>query len=197
MKPEYITTMSQQNHRAKSWSLKGKSTQHKQEKSRSVGKRMMVAFFGKRGIINMVMLEHQKTVAAKWYTETCLPQLMETLSNLRPKLRMYSWFLHHDNAPAHRAHATMDYAKKMGIKILNHRPYSPELAPCDFGLFPFNKMQLKGRVFATQEHIIAAFEKMCSKIPKGKWEQWFSDWFAHMNKCGRRTLVSQDKTIHF
>ena len=31
MKPEYITKISQQDHRAKSGSLKGKSTQHKQE----------------------------------------------------------------------------------------------------------------------------------------------------------------------
>ena len=47
-------------------------------KSRSVGKRMMVAFFGKHGIIKTVMLEHQKTITVKWYTETWLPHLMET-----------------------------------------------------------------------------------------------------------------------
>ena len=98
-------------------------------KSRSVGKGMMVGFFGKRDVIKMVMLEHQKTVTAKWYTETCLPRLMETLSNLRPELRMDSWFLHLDNTPAHRAHTTTDFLKKPRIKILNHPPYNPYLAP--------------------------------------------------------------------
>ena len=140
-------------------------------------------FLSKSGIIKTVMLEHQKNVTAKWYTETCLPQLMETLSNLRPRSRMDSWILHHDNVPAHRAHATIDYLKKVGIKVLSHPPYRPDLAPCDFGLFPFIKMQLKGRKFATHEQLIAGFEEVCSEIPKEKWEQWFSDWFVHMNKC--------------
>ena len=48
-------------------------------KSRSVGKRMTVIFFGKRGMIKTVALERQKTLTAKSHTETCLPQLMETL----------------------------------------------------------------------------------------------------------------------
>ena len=59
---------------------------------------------------------------SEMYTETCLPQLMETLSNLRPRSRMDFWILHHDNAPAHRAHATIDYLKKVGMKVLSHPP---------------------------------------------------------------------------
>ena len=121
------------------------------------------------------MLEHEKIITAKWYTETCLPQLKETLSNLRPRSQMDSWILHNDNTPAHRAHAITDYLKKVGIKILSHPPYCPGLVPCDFGLFPFIKMQLKGRKFATQEQLIAEFEEVCCEIPKEKWKQLFSD----------------------
>jgi hypothetical protein len=31
--------------------------------------------------------------------------------------------------------------------IVSHPPYSPDLAPCDFALFPKLKMKLKGRRF--------------------------------------------------
>ena len=89
---------------------------------------------------------------------------METLSNLRPKSRMDSGILHHENAPAHKARATTDYLKKLGIKVLSHPPYSPDLALCHFELFPFIKMKLKWRKFATQEQLIAGFEEVCSKI---------------------------------
>jgi hypothetical protein len=33
--------------------------------------------------------------------------------------------------------------------IVPHAPYSPDLAPCDFALFPKLKMKLKGRRFET------------------------------------------------
>ena len=37
----------------------------------------------------------------------------------------------------------------MGIKTVPHRPYSPDLAPCDFCLFP----KLTGRRYETIEEI--------------------------------------------
>lgn len=73
------------------------------KESRSVKKKMVVVFCGKRGIIKRITLDEQKTVTAKWYTEICLPQLIESLKNLRPNSRIDTWQLHHDNAPAHRA----------------------------------------------------------------------------------------------
>ena len=31
--------------------------------------------------------------------------------------------------------------------------------------------------------LIAGFEEMFSEVPQEKWEQWFNDWFVHLNKC--------------
>ena len=39
----------------------------------------------------------------------------------------------------------------MGIKIVPHRPYSRELAPCDFWLFPKLKEKLRGCRYETIE----------------------------------------------
>ena len=46
------------------------------------------------------------------------------------------WHFHLDNAPVHNSILVTDYLTKMGIKTVPHRPYSPDLAPCDFLLFP-------------------------------------------------------------
>ena len=50
---------------------------------------------------------------------------------------------HQDNAPVHNSILVSDYLSKMDIKTVPHRPYSPDLAPCDFRLFPVIMRQLR------------------------------------------------------
>ena len=93
---------------------------------------MVAVFFTKGGILTTVSLEKSKTVTAKWYTKTCLPQIFE---NLVSRALLDSWFLYHDIAPAHRTSVTSEFLEGMEVQLLKHPAYSPDLAPCDFGLF--------------------------------------------------------------
>ena len=55
----------------------------------------------------------------------------------RPALfKSGQWHFHQDNAPVHNSILVTDYLTKMGIKTVPHPPYSPDLATCDFCLFP-------------------------------------------------------------
>jgi hypothetical protein len=54
--------------------------------------------------------------------------------------------LHHDNAPAHSTALVQAFLAKHIIQVCQP-PYSPDLAPCDFWLFPKLKSPLKGRIF--------------------------------------------------
>jgi histone-lysine N-methyltransferase SETMAR len=47
-----------------------------------------------------------------------------------------SFKLHHDNAPAHTALSVREFLAKRCIPVLPQAPYSPDLSPCDFYLFP-------------------------------------------------------------
>jgi len=51
----------------------------------------------------------------------------------------------HDNASAHRALATQKKLAYLGFRCLDHPPYSPDLAPSDYHLFPGLKKELKVR----------------------------------------------------
>ena len=64
-----------------------------------------------------------------------------------------SWLLHHDNAPAHLALLVRNFLVKNNTVIMPQPPYSPDLAPCDFFLFPRLKRPMKGRRFATIEEM--------------------------------------------
>jgi len=46
----------------------------------------------------------------------------------------------------------------LGFQCLDHPPYSPDLAPSHYHLFPGLKKQLKGRHFPSDAEVIAAAE---------------------------------------
>ena len=64
----------------------------------------------------------------------------------------------HDNAPSHRALATQKKLAYLGFHYLGHPPYSPDLAPSDYHMFPGLQKQLKGRRLSSDAEVIAAAE---------------------------------------
>jgi len=63
------------------------------------------------------------------------------------------WWLHHDNVPAHKALSVKQFLTKNSMTQLLHPPYSPNLAPCDFFLFPRMKEVLKGKRIADVDEV--------------------------------------------
>ena len=63
--------------------------------------------------------------------------LMDAVRRKHPeKWRTNSWFLLHDNAPAHRSVSFKDFLAKNDVTTLELPLYSPDVAPADFYLFP-------------------------------------------------------------
>ena len=54
----------------------------------------------------------------------------------------------------------MDYLNKMGINSVPQTPYSPDLAPCDFCLFP----KLRGCRYETIEEMKEAVMKVIDTL---------------------------------
>jgi histone-lysine N-methyltransferase SETMAR len=64
----------------------------------------------------------------------------------------------HDNALAHRALETQKKLAYLALQCIDHPPYSPDLAPSGYHLFPVLKEQLNGRNFSSDTEVIAAAE---------------------------------------
>ena len=78
---------------------------------------------------------------------------------------MRPWLLHHDNAPAHNALGIQEFFGKNNIAVLEHLeqpPFSPDLTPCDFFLFPKLKEVIKGTCFQHSEAIKTAVTERSS-----------------------------------
>ena len=71
----------------------------------------------------------------------------------------------HNNARAHWALATQKKLAYLGFQCLDHSPYSPDLAPSHYHLFPGLKKQLKGRHFSSNTEVTAAVETWLDRQP--------------------------------
>ena len=67
----------------------------------------------------------------------------------------------------------------MGIKTVPHRPYSPDLAPCDFWLFP----KLRGCRYETIEEMKEAVTKVNDTLTQVDFHEAFQKLFERYNKC--------------
>ena len=68
---------------------------------------------------------------------TMLREFRKTFRRKRAALfKSAQWHFHQDNAPVDNSILVTDYFSKMGIKTVPQPPYSPDLAPRDFCLFP-------------------------------------------------------------
>jgi len=114
-------------------------------------------FWDQDGILLIDYLPKGQTINAEYYS-SLLVQLMDILKKRRRgKVTKEVLFLH-DNAPAHRALATQKKLAYLGFRCLEHPPYSPDLAPSDYHLFPGLKNQLKCRHFSSDAEVISAAE---------------------------------------
>ncbi|UYV83530.1 hypothetical protein LAZ67_23001365 [Cordylochernes scorpioides] len=61
-------------------------------------------------------------------------------------------------------------------------PYSPDLAPCDFFLFPKLKRPIKRRRYATLDEMKTASKEELKKIFKNEFLKCFEDWKNRWHK---------------
>ena len=90
----------------------------------------------------------------------------------------------HDNAPAHWALATQKKLAYLGFQCLDHPPYSPDLAPSDYNLFPGLKKQLKGRRFSSDAEVIAAAETLLD----GQYSELFLSGLQNLEQRSKKCI---------
>jgi len=86
------------------------------------------------------------------------------------------WFLHWDNAPVHTAMVILEFLAKKRIKLLSHPPYSPDLTPADYFLFPKLKKELAGFTM-TQEEFKKEWEGVLRRGSREELAKAFVRWY--------------------
>jgi transposase len=59
----------------------------------------------------------------------------------------------HDDARPHASGTESEILETFGWQVLSHPPYSPDMSPSDFDLFPKSKKSLRGKRFRSIEQV--------------------------------------------
>jgi histone-lysine N-methyltransferase SETMAR len=78
-----------------------------------------------------------------------------------------------------------EFFAQNNITTLLHPPYSRDLAPCDFLLFPMLKIQLKGHNFGTVGNVQAAATRTLKNISIEDFLHCCEEWQQRWNRCIR------------
>ena len=155
------------------WKTQNSPRPKKARMSRSQVKTMLVCFFDTKGIVYYEFIAQGPMVNQQCYLEV-LTRLCESVRRKRPRLWPDKWILHHYNAPAHDALGVREFLAKNAITKRDHPPYSPDLAPCDFWLFPKLKNTLKGQRFADLSDIQRIVKTLLRGIPDNDFQDFLA-----------------------
>ncbi|UYV71132.1 RAD54L2 [Cordylochernes scorpioides] len=126
------------------WKLPHEPRPKKVRQVRSNVEVLLTVFFDFRGVVHHEFLPQGRTVNKEYYLQV-MRNLREAIRQKRPDLwKNKNWLLHHDNAPAHTSLLVRDLLAKNNTLMMPQPPYSPDMAPCDFFLFPKLKRPMKG-----------------------------------------------------
>ena len=107
----------------------------KARQSRSNIKVVMIVFFDLDGIVRAEFVPRNGTVNSEYY-KGLLELLRNDVRRKRPEKLANSFILHRDNVPRHTSLLVRQFLSNKSITVCPHPSCSPDLAPCDFWLFP-------------------------------------------------------------
>lgn len=168
------------------WRLSEENRPTKVRATKSKVKTMLIAFFDSRGIVHKEFVPTGQTVTGTFYVEV-LTRLIARIRRVRPELyESGEWCLLHDNAPAHSSVIVRQFLAKKSVTILDHPPYSPDLAPADFMLFPKLKFALKGEHFQDVRTIQQNVTAVLNSIPVNDFQKAFQSLYDRSRECVAR-----------
>ena len=166
------------------WKHAGASRPKKAKQSKSTHKPLMILFFFWQHWHDLhARAPNGRTVNKKYYVEV-LRGFRKRFRRKRPALlKSGQWHFHQYNAPVDNSILVTNYLTKAGIKTVAHSPNSPDLAPCDFCLFP--KLKEKPRVcrYETIEERKEAVTKVIDTLTQEDFHGGFKKLLERYNKC--------------
>ena len=132
---------------------KQRPTKFRQEPSALM--QMMIFPYISERVIIAYRVPPRATVNKKYYSDF-IRRLRHALNRKQPDILRAGPLLLHDNATCHTAETVRDRLAAYDWEILPHPPYSPDLSPPDFDLFPVLKETLRGKRYADLDELAVA-----------------------------------------
>lgn len=167
---------------SKQWVKHGDPAPKKAKTVASAGKVMASVFWDAKGILLIDYLPKGQTISGGYYT-ILLERVVICIREKRPGLTKKKILYHHDNAPAHSSGVARQKLADLRFEIVNHPPYSPDLAPSDFHLFPNLKKFLAGKRFHSDEEVKLSVNEYFDGLEENYFREGIEKLEHRWNKC--------------
>ena len=164
------------------WKLPGEKPSIKMRSGTSHRRMLMLSiFWDSKGVVHMDFADKAVRINAEYY--------IDLVATARKKRRRQAgtplWYLH-DNAPIHTAGISQARIEHAGLTLLQHPPYSPDLAPSDYYLFRHLKKHLRGKSFTGVEDLQRAVEEFFGNCTPDFFKKAFLELLHRWQKCVER-----------
>jgi len=136
------------------WRGKGSPRPKKFKRAQSNVKQMMIFAYDCKDVIMTDRVPSGTTVTAV-YCCHFLQKLRRKMHTNRPDMLENGVSILHDNAQPHIG-KVRELFNRYSWEVLPHPPYSPDMCPPDFDLFPELKINMRGVHFSTLEDLSAS-----------------------------------------
>ena len=139
-------------------------------------------FFNSSGPVVQVPRPSGYTVTGRFCKNSVLKKVKEFYNKKRPSRGWSGVHLLHDNAFSHKCDVVKSFLASEKVTVLNHPPYSPDLSPCDFFLFPRLKKMLSGNKYTSRSSLGSTIYQCLQQISKEDYLSAFRDWVKRLQK---------------
>ena len=150
---------------SKQWKHPGSSPPKKAKTVPSAAKVMASVFWDADGILQIDYLQKGQAINGTYYA-SLLTQLREIIKIKRHGKLTKGVLFHQDNTPVHKSVIATAAIHDCGFKLIEHPPYSPDLAPSDFHLFSKLKTAISGTHFQSDDDVIRAVDDFLNRQEK-------------------------------
>jgi histone-lysine N-methyltransferase SETMAR len=146
------------------------------------GKVMLTLFWDSQGVLLAHFQKCGENVNSASYCEVLL-KLRDAIRRKCPGHLARRVLHHHDNARPHTARATQEMIEELQWELLEHLPYSPDLALNDVHLLGLLKKHLGGRHVADDEEVETEVWKWLRQQSKDLCTEGFDALVKRWNRC--------------
>ena len=143
---------------------------------------MASVLWNRKGVLLVDFMPPDTTISAAAYCDT-LTRLRRAIQNQMRGMLSRGVCLLHENSRPPSAHVATALLHKFKWGILDHPPYSPDLAPSDFHLFLHLKKHLAGKKFddndEVQEEVMTWFKGLAADF----YDSGIQKLVPRLNKC--------------
>lgn len=168
--------------RSKQWTAKDEPAPKKTKTVSSTEKVMATVFWDSHGIVFINYLKKGETITAEYYA-SLINKLKTEIMKKRPHFMKKKVLFHQDNVPLHTSTVAMAKIHELQFELIDHPPYSPDLAPSNFFLFPKFKVWLGGQRFSSYKEVITSIEIYFAEQDINYYLNGLKEWKHRWEKC--------------